>query len=142
MLRAHDPIGTKTIQHLVSSIAQAAELYFLAELQIISNSWAPAKFRAWALCDFRPSSATGAETSCRIAWFSPSGKISDASQLWRTVVVWTKVEIVLRGPHMSAIVEAHRALPMIDIKRHGSIPHMLDRSSGSSSVDYSMDGLG
>ena len=130
-LRDHDPDGTKTIQHLVSSIAQAAELFFLAELQVISSNWTPAKFRAWALCDFRPSSASGSGTSCRVAWFAPTGKISDAAQLWSAVVVWTEVEIALRGEHMRAIVDAHRALTMIDIKRHGklgwaSILHLLE----------------
>ena len=130
-LRAHDPEGSKTTQLLVSSIAQAAELYFLSELQVISNSWTPAKYRAWALCDFRPSSASGTGTSCRIAWFSPSGKISDATQLWHAVSVWTEVEVALRGPHMQGIVEAHRALTVIDIKRHGrlgwpSILHLLE----------------
>ena len=101
------------------------------QLQVISTNWTPARFRAWALCDFRPSSFSGTNTSCRIAWFSPTGKITDAAQLWTAVAIWTEVEVALRGKHMRIITEAHRALTVLVVKRYGklgwpSILHLLE----------------
>ena len=124
-------IGSRTAQQTLTAISQAAEVHFIDQLQIISANWTPARFRAWALCDFRPASFAGTSTSCRLSWFSPTGKITDAATLWTAVAIWTDVEMALRGNHMKLIVEAHRALTLIDVKRNGkmgwpSIMHLLE----------------
>ena len=126
-----DPDNENSTQHVVTALATAAELHFVRELQPISSNWAPAKYRAWTLAEFRPASLAGTANSCRIAWFAPGGSIEDMAQLWAAVAVWTEAEIILRGPHMGQIMEAFRALTVLDIKRNGklgwaSILHVLE----------------
>jgi hypothetical protein len=66
-------VGSRTTQQTLTTIAQAADVHFINHFQVISANWSPARFRAWAICDFRPSSFAGTNTSCRISWFSPTG---------------------------------------------------------------------